>query len=151
MVPFKYYSLSIGAIITRTDSTPTRAHCPPLPSCFAILPPAAAPLRAPRPLRKFRAPPSRGAVRQRPPGHGAATCPERGNGSAQPFTAPARRLTESIRQDRPSAAPPRSPLPLPPPPTPLLPSPSLFCQVYIRPNYFGLGCQSCFPDRSDHP
>lgn len=58
---------------------------------------------------------------------------------------PARRLSESIRQDRHSAPPPP---PLPPPP--FLPTPC-FCQVYIRPNYFGMGCQSCFQDRPDHP
>lgn len=62
-------------------------------------------------------------------------CPERGNRSVPPFTSPAFRLAESIRQDRPSDSPP----------------PFHFCQVYIRPNYFSLGCQSCFLDRPDHP
>lgn len=57
--------------------------------------------------------------------------PERGNQSVLPFTSPAFRLAESIRQDRPSDSPP----------------PFHFCQVYIRPNYFSLGCQSCFLDR----
>ncbi|XP_054373945.1 uncharacterized protein LOC118699073 isoform X2 [Molothrus ater] len=63
----------------------------------------------------------RRAVCHRPPGHGAAICPERGNGSTQPFTSPAHRLTESIRQDRPSASPP-----------PPLPSSSCFCQASSR-------------------
>lgn len=61
----------------------------------------------------------RRAVCHRPPGHGAAICPERGNGSAQPFTSPARRLTESIRQDRPSASPPPPLHPSPSPHPPL--------------------------------
>lgn len=83
----------------------------------------------------FIPPPPNRAVCHRLPGPALPLAPERGNRSVLPFTSPAFRLVESIRQDRPSDSPP----------------PSHFCQVYIRPNYFSLGCQSCFLDRPDHP
>ncbi|MEE6458763.1 hypothetical protein FKM82_000419 [Ascaphus truei] len=64
--------------------------------------------------------------------------PERGNGSVQPFTSPAFRLTESIRQDRPHP----NLLPL------LQISLSLslfFSHFYIRLNYFHFGMPELFP------
>lgn len=72
--------------------------------------------------------------------------PERGNRSVQPFTSPTFRLTESIRQDR-------------PPPLILLhhhpttPSSLLlhFCHLCLSPNYFTLGCLSCFLARCGQP